>query len=34
MDRILGLPPGGVDVLGPPEDLRAMLAAWRDTPAN
>ena len=34
MDRILGLPPGGVEVLGPPEELRAMLAAWRDSPES
>ena len=34
MDRILGLPRGGVDVLGPPAELRAMLAAWQDSPES
>lgn len=30
VDRILGLPPGSISILGPKADLRAMMRDWRD----
>jgi hypothetical protein len=31
IDRILGLRPGSVDVIGSVDDLRAMVVAWNQT---
>ena len=31
-ERILGLPAGALDILGPEDELRAMLAGWRRAP--
>lgn len=33
VDRILGLPPHSVAFVGSPEELRAMMVAWMQTPA-
>jgi AcrR family transcriptional regulator len=33
IDRILCLPPGSIDLAGPPEYLRAIIEAWRDAAA-
>jgi len=33
-ERVLGLPPGRLDMLGPEADLRAMLVAWTGAPAR
>lgn len=32
MDRVLGLPAGGVEVLGSPDELRGLLQAWANAP--
>lgn len=34
VDRILGLPPGSIALVGSGEELRAMIAAWTQAPAG